>query len=136
MSAHPIHDTTVMTGRSLTHVWRSPDTTVMTAVPPIAFLSLFPYVVGGAIDTGSTPPTSTTCCPASCSSPSPPRWSASRCRWALGAVPASSRGSRRCASAQRPAINSKHDRASPRPDESRLITAVIAALPTHVLPFA
>ena len=56
MSAHPIHDTTVLTGRSLTHVWRSLDTTVMTAVPPIAFLSLFPYVFGGAIDTGSTPP--------------------------------------------------------------------------------
>jgi ABC-2 type transport system permease protein len=54
MSTHPIHDTTVLTGRSLTHVLRSPDTIITTAVMPIAFLLLFVYVFGGAIDTGST----------------------------------------------------------------------------------
>lgn len=54
MSAHPIHDTAVLTGRSLKHVWRSPDTIITTAVMPIAFLLLFVYVFGGAIDTGST----------------------------------------------------------------------------------
>ncbi len=54
MSAHPIHDTAVLTGRSLKHVLRSPDTIVTTAVMPIAFLLLFVYVLGGAIDTGDT----------------------------------------------------------------------------------
>ncbi|ROP72569.1 ABC transporter permease [Curtobacterium sp. PhB115] len=54
MTAHPIHDTAVLTGRSLRHVLRSPDTIVTTAVMPIAFLLLFVYVFGGAIDTGST----------------------------------------------------------------------------------
>lgn len=54
MSAHPIHDTAVLTGRSLKHVWRSPDTIITTAVMPIAFLLLFVCVFGGAIDTGST----------------------------------------------------------------------------------
>ena len=53
MSAHPIHDTAVLTGRSLTHIWRSPDTIITTAVMPIAFLLLFVYVFGGAIDTGT-----------------------------------------------------------------------------------
>lgn len=53
MSAHPIHDTAVLTGRSLKHVLRSPDTIVTTAVMPIAFLLLFVYVFGGAIDSGS-----------------------------------------------------------------------------------
>ena len=52
MSAHPIRDTAVLTGRSLTHVVRSPDTIITTAVMPIAFLLLFVYVFGGAIDTG------------------------------------------------------------------------------------
>jgi len=53
-SAHPIHDTVVLTGRSLTHVLRSPDTIITTAVMPIAFLLLFVYVFGGAINAGST----------------------------------------------------------------------------------
>lgn len=55
MSAHPIHDTAVLTGRSLRHVLRSPDTIVTTVAMPVAFLLLFVYVLGGAIDTGSTP---------------------------------------------------------------------------------
>jgi ABC-2 type transport system permease protein len=48
-----VHDTTVLTGRSLRHVLRSPDTIVTTAVTPIAMLLLFVYVLGGAIDIGA-----------------------------------------------------------------------------------
>lgn len=46
-------DTTVLLGRSLRHISRSPDTIITTAVMPIAFMLLFVYVLGGAIDTGS-----------------------------------------------------------------------------------
>lgn len=48
-----VHDTAVLTGRSLQHVLRSPDTIITTALMPIAFLLLFVFVFGGAIDTGS-----------------------------------------------------------------------------------
>lgn len=47
-----VTDTATLTGRSLRHVLRSPDTIVTTAVTPIAMLLLFVYVFGGAIDTG------------------------------------------------------------------------------------
>jgi ABC-2 type transport system permease protein len=50
-----IADTTALTGRSLRHVVRSPDTIITTAVTPIAIMLLFVFVFGGAIDTGSTP---------------------------------------------------------------------------------
>jgi ABC-2 type transport system permease protein len=50
-----ITDTRVLLGRSLTHVSRSPDTVVTTVVMPIAFLLLFVFVFGGAIDAGSEP---------------------------------------------------------------------------------
>jgi len=46
-------DTAALTGRSLTHIVRSPDTIITTAIMPIAFLLLFVFVLGGAIDTGS-----------------------------------------------------------------------------------
>jgi ABC-2 type transport system permease protein len=46
-------DTTALLGRSLRHISRSPDTIITTAVMPIAFLLLFVYVFGGAIETGS-----------------------------------------------------------------------------------
>ncbi|WP_449283689.1 ABC transporter permease [Leucobacter sp.] len=52
MTAHTLGDTAVLTGRSLRHVLRSPDTIITTAIMPIAFLLLFVYVFGGAIDTG------------------------------------------------------------------------------------
>ena len=52
MSTHAVADTTALTGRSLRHVLRSPDTIITTAVMPIAFMLLFVYVFGGAIDTG------------------------------------------------------------------------------------
>jgi ABC-2 type transport system permease protein len=47
-----LHDTTVLTRRSLRHVLRSPDTIITTAVTPIAMLLLFVYVFGSAIDIG------------------------------------------------------------------------------------
>ena len=47
-----LHDTTVLTRRSLRHVLRSPDTIITTAVTPIAMLLLFVYVFGSAIDFG------------------------------------------------------------------------------------
>lgn len=52
MTAHAYADTVSLTGRSLRHVSRSPDTIVTTAVTPIAMMLLFVYVFGGAIDTG------------------------------------------------------------------------------------
>ncbi|MDD7963134.1 ABC transporter permease [Microbacterium thalli] len=52
MTRHFLGDTAVLTARSLTHVVRSPDTIITTAVTPIAIMLLFVYVFGGAIDTG------------------------------------------------------------------------------------
>ncbi|MFY1696645.1 ABC transporter permease [Solwaraspora sp. WMMA2101] len=46
-------DTAVLLGRSLTHVSRSADTIVTTAITPIAMMLLFVYVFAGAIDSGS-----------------------------------------------------------------------------------
>lgn len=46
-------DTALLTGRSLRHIVRSPDTVVTTAIMPIAFMLLFVYVFGGAISAGS-----------------------------------------------------------------------------------
>jgi ABC-2 type transport system permease protein len=53
MTTHVFGDTAVLTGRTLRHVTRSPDTIITTAVTPIAIMLLFVYVFGGAIDTGS-----------------------------------------------------------------------------------
>ena len=53
MTSHAIGDTAVLTGRSLRHVLRSPDTIITTAIMPIAMLLLFVFVFGGAIDTGT-----------------------------------------------------------------------------------
>jgi ABC-2 type transport system permease protein len=46
-------DTAVLTGRSLRHITRSPDTIITTAIMPIAIMLLFVYVFGGAISQGS-----------------------------------------------------------------------------------
>ncbi|MFJ6651693.1 ABC transporter permease [Microbacterium sp. NPDC091313] len=54
--SHVIGDTAVLTGRSLRHILRSPDTIITTALMPIAFLLLFVYVFGGAISTGAGEP--------------------------------------------------------------------------------
>jgi ABC-2 type transport system permease protein len=45
-------DTALLTGRSLRHITRSPDTILTVAIMPIALMLLFVYVFGGAIDTG------------------------------------------------------------------------------------
>ncbi len=46
-------DTAVLTGRSLRHILRSPDTIITTTIMPIAFMLLFVYVFGGSINSGS-----------------------------------------------------------------------------------
>lgn len=51
--AHAVSDTRILTGRSLRHILRSPDTIITTAVTPIALLLLFVFVLGGAIRTGT-----------------------------------------------------------------------------------
>jgi len=53
MTKHFFGDTAVLTGRSLSHIMRSPDTIITTALMPIAFMLMFVYVFGGAIETGS-----------------------------------------------------------------------------------
>ena len=53
MNKHLVGDTTVLLGRSIRHIARSPDTIITTAIMPIALLLLFVYVLGGAIQTGS-----------------------------------------------------------------------------------
>jgi ABC-2 type transport system permease protein len=53
MTAYFFGDTAVLTGRSLRHIMRSLDTILTTTFMPIAFMLLFVYVLGGAIDTGS-----------------------------------------------------------------------------------
>ena len=53
MSQHVVSDTVALTGRSLRHIARSPDTIITTTVMPIAFMLMFVYVFGGAIDTGT-----------------------------------------------------------------------------------
>jgi ABC-2 type transport system permease protein len=49
MTTHAVSDTGVMLGRSLRHVTRSVDTIITVTIMPIAFLLLFRYVFGGAI---------------------------------------------------------------------------------------
>ncbi|RSM91878.1 ABC transporter permease [Kibdelosporangium aridum] len=53
MNKHFFGDTTVLLGRSLKHITRSPDTIITTAIMPIAMMLMFVYVFGGAINTGS-----------------------------------------------------------------------------------
>src|SRR5215207_4888500 len=53
MSTRFLGDTALLTGRSLRHISRSPDTIITTTIMPIAFLLLFVYVFGGAINSGS-----------------------------------------------------------------------------------
>jgi ABC-2 type transport system permease protein len=50
MTAHFLGDTSVLTGRSLRHITRSPDTIITTV---IAMMLMFVYVLGGAIRTGT-----------------------------------------------------------------------------------
>jgi ABC-2 type transport system permease protein len=48
-------DTALLTGRSLRHITRSPDTIITTTITPIALMLLFVYVFGGAINSGPDP---------------------------------------------------------------------------------
>jgi ABC-2 type transport system permease protein len=52
MATHFLGDTAVLTGRTMRHVTRSPDTIITTAIMPIGIMLLFVYVYGGAINTG------------------------------------------------------------------------------------
>jgi len=52
-TAHALSDTAALTGRSLKHITRSLDTIITTTIMPIAFLLLFVFVFGGAIDVGT-----------------------------------------------------------------------------------
>ena len=51
MSSHFVSDTAALTGRSLRHIARSPDTIITTTIMPIAFMLMFVYVFGGAMST-------------------------------------------------------------------------------------
>jgi ABC-2 type transport system permease protein len=53
MTTRFLGDTALLTGRSLRHILRSPDTIITTTIMPIAFMLLFVYVFGGAISKGS-----------------------------------------------------------------------------------
>nr|WP_042178197.1 ABC transporter permease [Kibdelosporangium sp. MJ126-NF4]CEL13043.1 ABC transporter, permease protein [Kibdelosporangium sp. MJ126-NF4]CTQ98729.1 ABC transporter, permease protein [Kibdelosporangium sp. MJ126-NF4] len=53
MSKHFFGDTAVLLGRSMTHIRRSVDTIITTAIMPVAMMLLFVYVFGGAITTGA-----------------------------------------------------------------------------------
>jgi ABC-2 type transport system permease protein len=53
VAMHFFGDTAVLTGRTIRHVTRSPDTIITTAIMPVALLLLFVYVFGGAIKHGS-----------------------------------------------------------------------------------
>src|SRR5512139_855669 len=48
-------DTAVLTRRSLRHITRSLDTVITTTITPIAFMLLFVYVFGVAINSGPGP---------------------------------------------------------------------------------
>ncbi|GAB7044258.1 MULTISPECIES: ABC transporter permease [Catenuloplanes] len=53
MTTHFLGDTSVMLGRSMRHITRSMDTIITVTIMPIAFLLLFRYVFGGAIQAGT-----------------------------------------------------------------------------------
>ena len=53
MTKHFFGDTALLTGRSLRHITRSPDTIITTTIMPIAFMLMFVYVFGGSIKSGS-----------------------------------------------------------------------------------
>lgn len=50
---HFFSDMGVMLGRSMRHIFRSPDTIITVTITPIAMMLLFVYVLGGAIQTGT-----------------------------------------------------------------------------------
>ncbi|SHH96437.1 ABC transporter permease [Desulfosporosinus lacus] len=50
---HFFSDMSIMLGRSMRHIFRSMDTIITVTIMPIAFMLLFVYVFGGAIQTGT-----------------------------------------------------------------------------------
>jgi ABC-2 type transport system permease protein len=53
MNKYFFSDMGVMLGRSMRHIFRSMDTIITVTIMPIAFMLLFVYVFGGAIQTGT-----------------------------------------------------------------------------------
>lgn len=53
INKHFFSDMRVMLGRSMRHIFRSMDTIITVTIMPIAFMLLFVYVFGGAIQTGT-----------------------------------------------------------------------------------
>jgi ABC-2 type transport system permease protein len=53
VNKHFFNDMGVMLGRSMRHITRSMDTIITVTIMPIAFMLLFVYVFGGAIQTGT-----------------------------------------------------------------------------------
>ena len=53
MKKHFFSDMGVMLGRSMRHIFRSMDTIITVTIMPIAFMLLFVYVFGGAIQAGT-----------------------------------------------------------------------------------
>lgn len=56
MSIAALRETRILTGRSMRHVMRSPDTIITTAITPVAMMLLFTYVFGGALGAGAPGP--------------------------------------------------------------------------------
>lgn len=48
-----LHDTSVLFGRSMRHILRSPDTIITVVITPVMIMLLFVYVFGGSIQTGT-----------------------------------------------------------------------------------
>jgi ABC-2 type transport system permease protein len=48
-----LRDTSILFGRSMRHILRSPDTIITVTIMPIMFMVLFVYVFGGAIKAGT-----------------------------------------------------------------------------------
>ncbi len=48
-----LRDISILLGRTMKHILRSPDTIITVAVTPIAMMLLFVYVLGGAIQAGT-----------------------------------------------------------------------------------
>jgi len=53
MNTHYFSDMGVMIGRSMRHILRSMDTIITVTIMPVAFMLLFVYVFGGAIQAGT-----------------------------------------------------------------------------------
>lgn len=53
MKKYFFSDMSVMLGRTMRHIFRSMDTIITVTIMPIAFMLLFVYVFGGAIQTGT-----------------------------------------------------------------------------------